>query len=252
VTEVTVDDALDYAEWWRERVVSENVAAKSANKDIGQLSRMLKDISIRRRLNIPDIFKGLRLRNEIEKSRMPFETEFIQDRLLAPGALAGLNEDARYILYMVMETGCRPSEVANLQENAIHLDAKIPYIRIQPDGRKLKTEDSEREIPLVGVALKAMKLRPKGFERYRDKSSSLSATLNKYLFQNGLRPSKDHSVYSLRHSFKDRLVGAEAPDSLIDSLMGHRTYKPKYGRGPSLELKLKFLESIALRPPERL
>jgi integrase len=252
VNEVTVDDALDYAEWWRERVVSENVAAKSANKDIGQLSRMLKDISIRRRLNIPDIFKGLRLRNEIEKSRMPFETEFIQDRLLAPGALDGLNEDARYILYMVMETGCRPSEVANLQENAIHLDAKIPYIRIQPDGRKLKTEDSEREIPLVGVALKAMKLRPKGFERYRDKSSSLSATLNKYLFQNGLRPSKDHSVYSLRHSFKDRLVGAEAPDSLIDSLMGHRTYKPKYGRGPSLELKLKFLESIALRPPERL
>jgi hypothetical protein len=34
--------------------------------------------------------------------------------------------------------------------------------------------------------------------------------------------------------------------------MGHKTYKPKYGKGPSLELKLKFLEKIALRPPEKL
>jgi hypothetical protein len=94
-----------------------------------------------------------------------------------------------------------------------------------------------------------MKLRPQGFPRYRDKSSSLSATVNKFLGVNGLRPTKDHSVYSLRHSFKDRLVAAEAPDSLIDSLMGHKTYKPKYGKGPSLELKLKYLQQIAFKPP---
>jgi hypothetical protein len=81
--------------------------------------------------------------------------------------------------------------------------------------------------------------------RYRDKSSSLSATVNKFLHVNGLGPTKDHSVYSLLHSFKDRLVAAEAPDSL----MGHKTYKPKYGKGPSLELKLKYLQQIAFRPP---
>ena len=69
---------------------------------------------------------------------------------------------------------------------------------------------------------------------------------------NGLRPTKDHSVYSLRHSFKDRLVAVEAPDSLIDSLMGHKTYKPKYGKGPSLELKLKYLQQIAFRAPASL
>lgn len=252
VNELTEDDAIDYTEWWRDRVVKDNVAAKTANKDIGQLSRMLKDVSIRRRLKIPDIFKGLRLRGEAERSRVPFETKFIQDKLLATGALDGLNEDARHVLYVVAETGMRPSEVVNLQEDAIRLDAKIPYVKIQPDGRKLKTEDSEREIPLVGVALAAMKLRPQGFPRYRDKSSGLSGTLNKFLRENGLRPTKEHSVYSLRHSFKDRLVAAEAPDSLIDSLMGHKTYKPKYGKGPSLELKLKFLEAIALRSPKRL
>jgi hypothetical protein len=66
---------------------------------------------------------------------------------------------------------------------------------------------------------------------------------------NGLRPTKGHSVYSLRHSFKNRLVAVEAPDSLIDSLMGHKTYKPKYGKGPSLELKLKYLQQIAFKAP---
>lgn len=252
VTELTTDDAIDYTEWWRERVLNDGMVAKSANKDIGQLSRMLKEMSVRRRLNLPDIFKGLRLKGESEKPRCPFETEFIQHRFLAKGGLLGLNEDARFVMYVITETGLRPSEVVNLTPQAIRLDAAVPHVKIMPEDRRLKTEDSEREIPLVGVALAALKLRPEGFPRYRDKSSGLSATLNKYLTENELRPTPDHTVYSLRHSFKDRLVAVEAPDSLIDSLMGHKTYKPKYGKGPSLELKLKFLERICLRVPQRL
>nr|WP_256557330.1 MULTISPECIES: tyrosine-type recombinase/integrase [Bradyrhizobium] len=163
-----------------------------------------------------------------------------------------MNEDARYVLYIMIETGLRPSEIVNLQERAIHLDCDIPHVEILPDGRMLKTEDSKREMPLVGVALEAMKLRPQGFARYRDKSSGMSGTINKYLRENALRPTADHTVYSLRHSFKDRLVAAEAPDSLIDSLMGHRSGKPKYGKGPALALKLKFLERISFACPERL
>jgi integrase len=250
VNQVTADDALDYCDWWRGRVIEDEVEAKTANKDIGQLSRMLKEMSIRRRLDLPDFFKGLRLKGETEHPRSPYETEFIQNRLLATDALAGLNEDARLVLYIIADTGMRISEVVNLQENAILLDAEIPYIKILPEGRRLKTEDSQREIPLVGAALAAMKVRPQGFPRYRDKASNLSATVNKYLQENGLRPTEDHSLYSLRHSFKDRLIAAEAPDSMIDSLMGHKSYKPKYGKGPPLQLKLKYLQRIAFKAPD--
>jgi integrase len=188
IGEITSDDGIDYYDWWRERVTDNTVDAKTANKDMGQLSRMLKEMSIRRRLNLPDIFKGLRLKGETERPRIPYDTEFIQKRLLASDALAGLNEDARLVLYVVADTGLRPSEVVNLQEDAIVLNAAIPHVRILPDGRRLKTEDSRREIPLVGTALAAMQKRPQGFPRYRDKSSNLSATLNKYLLENGLRP----------------------------------------------------------------
>ncbi|RED25781.1 phage integrase family protein [Rhodopseudomonas thermotolerans] len=252
VTELTQDDGLDYSEWWRERVITGETNAKSANKSISMLNRMLKEMSIRRRLNLPEIFKGLRLRGEVDNQRQPFETDFIQNKLLAEGALKGLNEEARHVIYLLADTGLRPSEAVNLQAHAIHLDAPIPYVEVLPDGRVMKTEDSRRQIPLVGTALAVMKLRPSGFPNYRDKSSSLSALVNKYLLAHGLRPSKLHSLYSLRHSFKDRLIAAEAPDSLIDSLMGHRTGKPKYGKGPPLELKLKFMESIAFKPPSRL
>ena len=139
VTDLTHADAIEYREWWRERVVDDDVAAKTANKDMGQLSRMLKDMSIRRRLNLPDIFKGLHLRGETEKSRLPYEPSFIQTRFLA-GALDGLNEDARFVLYVMIETGLRPSEIVNLREKTIVLDARVPHVRIVADGRRLKTE----------------------------------------------------------------------------------------------------------------
>jgi integrase len=251
VTEITDSDGMDYAEWWRERVINDEVTAKTANKDIGQLSGMLKAMSTRRRLALPEIFKGLQLKGEIEKSRMPFDPDFIQRRLLG-GALDTLNEDARLVMFVMMETGMRPPEIVNLQRGTIILGASVPHVRIIADGRRLKTDGSEREIPLVGVALEALKMRPKGFPKYRDKATALSATINKYMTENGLRPSSDHTLYSLRHSFKDRLISVEAPDSLIDSLMGHRTPQPRYGRGPSLELKLKFLERIAFVPPKLL
>jgi integrase len=250
VAELSHTHGLLYRQMWVDRVANEDIKAKTANKDIGHLSRMMKGISILRRLNIPDIFAGLRLKGEEDSSRVPFENEFIQDRLLAPGALDGLNEDARYVLYVIADSGLRPSEIVNLRKETIHLQAHIPYVEILPDGRRPKTKDAIRTIPLVGAALAAMRKRPNGFPRYRDKSSGLSATLNKFLLENGLRPTLEHTVYSMRHSFKDRLIDIKAEDSIIDVLMGHKTHKPKYGKGPSLARKLEILQQIAFAPPE--
>ncbi|MGY4487907.1 hypothetical protein ACVWWR_007098 [Bradyrhizobium sp. LM3.2] len=63
------------------------------------------------------------------------------------------------------------------------VDAEVPYIRIEAEGRVLKTEHSERDIPLVGYALEAMKRHPQGFPRYFDKGSSLSANADEALRQ---------------------------------------------------------------------
>jgi hypothetical protein len=81
VTELSEEDGLDYVEWYRERVKAKDVEAGTANKSMGMLSRMLKEISIRRRLKIPEIFKGLRLRAPESDIRRPFDPAFIQSRL---------------------------------------------------------------------------------------------------------------------------------------------------------------------------
>ncbi len=88
-----------------------------------------------------------------------------------------------------------------------------------------------------------------GFPRYHDKADSLSALVNKVLDGRGLRPEPGQSLYSLRHTFEDRLTAVNAPDKIIACLMGHKWSRPRYGVGPSLELKRDWLAKIAFEAP---
>ena len=155
-----------------------------------------------------------------------------------PGLFDGLNEQARTIIYALIETGCRPSEIANLQPEHIRLDADVPYIRISPtDNREIKTLSSIREIPLVGVSLEAMKHAPEGFPHYYDRNDLLSQTLMKAFRARDLFPTKRHRIYSFRHSFEKRMIEAEIYAELRKILMGHADERPKYGDGESLAFR---------------
>ncbi len=245
--QLTRDDALAFADWWEERVIIEGIGAGTANKNISHIGGMIRAVNKRLKLGLDDVFAGTRIDGGRDGQRAPFPVEFIRDVILSPGKLDDLNDEARDVVYAVMETGARPSEIVNLTAQRIVLDAEIPYIRIQAEGRLLKTEHSERDVPLVGLALEAMKRHPEGFPRYFDKGSSLSATLMKHFCKHELLPTAKHKIYSFRHSFKDRLKAVEAPEELIDEMMGHRTDKPKYGDGYGLGLKLKYLKAIAFK-----
>jgi integrase len=247
--ELTRDDALAFADWWEDRVIAGEVNAGTANKNISHIGGMIRAVTKRLQLRLDNVFAGTRIEGGRDGNRKPFELEFIRNVILAEGQLADLNDEARDVVYLVMETGARPSEIINLSRQRIVLDAPIPFIRIKAEDRLLKTEHSERDVPLVGVALDAMRRHPDGFPRYFDKGSNLSATLMKHFKTRKLLPSDKHSIYSFRHSFKDRLKAAEAPEELIDELMGHAIDKPKYGDGYGLKLKLKYLQAIALTSP---
>jgi integrase len=242
------DDALSYADWWEDRVLTEGIGAGTANKNISHIGGMIRAVNKRLKLGLDDVFAATRIEGGRDGQRAPFPVEFIRDVILAPGKLDELNDEARDVVYTVMETGARPSEIVNLTATQIVLDAPIPFIRIRAEGRVLKTEHSERDIPLVGMALAALQRHPDGFQRYFDKGSSLSATLMKHFVKHGLLPTDKHKIYSFRHSFKDRLKAVEAPEELIDEMMGHRTDKPQYGDGYGLGLKKKYLQLIALTP----
>ncbi|MDR3472652.1 MAG: integrase [Devosia sp.] len=252
VTALTRDDAIGYRRHWQARIAAEGLDIGTANKNIGRLSRMLTIVDRFHQLGTSPVFKELRLAGQVARQRAAFDAAYVQDHLLADGALATLNAEARHIFYLIADTGLRISEACNLMPATIRLDHKVPHVQIRADGRVLKTDHSARDMPLVGCALAVMRLHPEGFPRYRDKPDSLSAIVNKVLEGKKLLPTPEHSVYSLRHSFEDRLTAIEAPEKVVASLMGHKWIRPKYGAGPSLEQKRDWLAKIAFMPPAHL
>lgn len=249
VTAVTRSDANAFRRWWGDRIADEGLKASSANIQIGHVSVMLEKVALAHDLDLAPVFAKMRFADDSEQG-VPFPTAFLRDRMLAPGALDGLNDEARRVMFVMMETGMRPSEICGLEAKSIKLDAEIPHVELTPnEHRRLKTKKARRLMPLVGVALKAMQAQPKGFPKYAGKAPSMSAIINQYLRANKLMPSEDHTLYSLRHSFKDRLRAVEAPGELVDMLMGHSNGGPSYGAGYMLEQKAKWLQRIALPVP---
>lgn len=59
------------------------------------------------------------------------------------------DDDLRWIIAMLIDTGCRLSEVAALALEDIKLDAEVPHVVIKPHPwRRLKNKASERTVPL--------------------------------------------------------------------------------------------------------
>lgn len=247
--DITREDIVAFRDWWLVRIKTEKKNRDSANKNLIQLRAILEMVSddMKLGLDIEHLFKKIFLKNKYKKGRLPFTTEEIIN-LLNSDKLDNTHVEIKRLLYIMAETGARPSELLALRPEDIRLDTEIPHIIITDRGEdeSLKTSHSEREIPLTGYALKALQEMPDGFSHYRNKSDNLTTNANKFLRTNNLFPSEKHSVYSLRHSFQDRILSVDAPDRVQTALMGHKFNRPSYGNGPSLEQKMKWMRKICL------
>lgn len=254
--EITIDHAKKVYQYWLRRIAPKEGKAtasfSSGNRDLGNMRVLyeayFKHMGQPKRENP---FAGLSFSTKRKKKRPPFPTLWIKDTILAPAKLATLNDEARRILLIIIETGARPSEICNLDDKTIMLSHAVPHVIIEPredpdDPREIKTESSRRKVPLVGVALEAAKKQPAGFPRYKNREDDLSAALNKYFKENDLFPSPAHKIYSLRHSFEDRMKIGGLDAELRKIIMGHAIDRPDYGVGGSLEWRQENLMKIAL------
>ena len=245
LAQITRDDMLAFREFWLNRIEAEGVTPNSANKDLTHLGSVLRSVVEKKKLAVVLPLGGLSLKEGEKAQRLPFSDSWIRDRLLAPGALDGMNAQERCILQVVINTGMRPSEVAALRPAEIVLQAKVPHLSLQPLGRELKSAAARRVMPLLGIALEAMRQFPEGFPRYRENSASLSAAMNKYLRGNGLMETTRHTIYSLRHAFEDRMLAARIDERIRCDLMGHSLGRERYGLGASLEHTAELLAPIS-------
>jgi integrase len=229
MAEITPDDMLEFRGWWNDRIDREGLTANSANKDLIHLASILRAVNQSKGLNLNMPLSGYAIKDDEPRHRPGFSEEWIRNRILAPGALDGLNKDARCILLGMINTGYRPSEAECMEAHQIRLDTEIPHISIEPNGRTLKSAYARRVIPLLGVSLEAFRACPEGFPQYRD-TAGCSNAVNKFLSENGLRETPDHTLYSLRHSFQARMVKHGVDDRVRRDIFGHRLTEDRYGK----------------------
>ena len=249
--DITRDMAIVYRDWWMRRMLPKEqgglaVKPGTANRHIGNIRTLyeafFKHMGEEERVNP---FRNMFFKGVSRSSVKPFENDWVQGNILKPGVFDDLSLDLKVIIYVLIETGARLSEIVNLMPEDIHLDADVPYISIRPrQNRELKTPDSERDIPLVGCALVAMQASPGGFPRYHDKGELVSANLMKAFRKHNLLPSKDHVINSFRHAFEKRMQEADIDYGLRCLLMGHKNDRPMYGDGGSIEYRRDELLKI--------
>jgi len=245
IAEITRDNMLDFRDWWMDRMATQGLTPNSGNKDLGHLGDVLKTVNQMKRLNLALPLAGLSFKEGEQAQRVAFSRAWTKEHFTEE-ALASLNDEARGIILVMINTGARPSELAALRPEEIRLEHPVPHLAFAPLGRQLKTSNARRKIPLVGISLRAMREFPGGFPRYQDNSATLSSTANKYLRENGLCETEEHTLYGLRHGFEDRMLAAGIDERIRRDLMGHALKRERYGEGGGLEQVRALLEEIAL------
>ena len=187
-------------------------------------------------LDIRNAFSSIYMPEAISKKRVSIPVDTIRE---IQQACYQIDDDMRWLIALISDTGMRLAEAAGLHISDIHLDEEIPYVNVRPHPwRRLKTNSSQRHIPLVGASLwAAQRLKTNAsscfaFPRYTDgkrcNANSASNGLNKWM-QTHFRD--DIVIHGFRHAFRDRLRGAQCPSDMIDQLGGWSSEKIGEGYG---------------------
>jgi len=245
-------------------ICGDRVVTEYRTTDAGQvrdvlISKGLSVLSVRRSfttikaiINLAIAEHGLGMRNPFSSIFMPEADS--KKRVSIPvdtireiqEACYQIDDDRRWLIALISDTGMRLAEAAGLHIEDLHLDDEIPYVDIKPHPwRSLKTKGSQRQVPLVGASLwAAQRIKQTAsscfaFDRYTDtqqcRANSASNTLNKWM-QSHFR--EDIVIHGFRHALRDRLRAVQCPSEMIDQIGGWSSGKIGEGYGEGFKVDL--------------
>lgn len=238
----------------RDAFMSRKLTVASIKRNFNNINALTGLVSRELGHPAPATFRGLFLKEPGEQTQR-LSVPDTQLRLLQAECTKA-DDEARWLLALISDTGMRLSEAIGLTRDDIKLSEDIPHILIQPHPwRRLKTIGSKRKVPLIGAALWAAERilashdSTFAFPRFCNgqilKSNSVSARLNKWL---KLKIGNDYVIHSLRHSLRDRLRAVDCPSEAADALGGWsaKTVGQSYGVGHNLVSLNRWMRLIEL------
>jgi integrase len=246
IDQYTSADAAKYRDW----LVEKGLASSSVKRVFSSVKAIVNLAINELGVDSKNAFAGVYLASRGDaKKRKPLSNDSLKH---LQNACIEADDDLRWLVAMISDTGMRLAEAAGLHVDDIVLGG-VPYVYVKPHTwRSLTTASSERKIPLVGASLWAAQ-RVKAmsnsycFSRYVDgtkcNSNSASAALNKWL---KTATNQDVVIHGLRHKFRDRLRAVEAQLDMIDQLGGWslQSVGQGYGDGYSIEKLSEWMQKI--------
>jgi integrase len=237
---------------FRDHLIAKGLSSASVRRVFSTVKAVINLCISEHGLHLSNPFGGVFIpEDDLETKRRPIPIENI---IRVQVECQTYDDDQRWLIALISDSGMRLSEACGLLVNDIKLDAEIPYLDIKPHPwRRLKTKSSARQLPLVGSTLWAAQrvvtnaLGEFAFSRYCNdtavKANSASGSLNKWLSK---RVPEGCVVHSFRHSFRDRLREVQCPSDMIDALGGWSTagVGEKYGNGFQIEQRSRWMKAM--------
>ena len=238
----------------RDYLRGRGLSSESIKRNLSNLRAIMNFVSKELGLDPSVAFSGVYLGEDVGTvKRKPIAVNDIE---ALQSMCRQTNDEARWVIALLSDTGLRLSEALGLTKEDVHLTATTSYIDIRPwPWRRLETRSSKRQVPVVGHAHWALQQAceaaqgPLIFPKYCTpttcKANSASAALNKWL--SSRLQGTDHVVlHSFRHSLRDRLRAVECPPDIIDSIGGWSKsgVGESYGDGHRIEILHKWMSRI--------
>jgi integrase len=235
---------------FRDALLKRGLVSSSVKRIFSSVKSIVNMAIKEQGLNISNPFAGIYMPDlDDVKKRKPISIDNIKK---IQAACRKEDDDIRWAISLISDTGMRLSEAIGLRREDIVIDGEVPFVVIKGNSkRRLKTKQSERIVPLVGSSLWAAKrlLKYGGddflFERYNKGGStnanSASGALNKWIkFITGDRV----VIHSFRHSMRDRLRAVECPSDVIDQIGGWSkgSIGQNYGDGYAVSILWKWMD----------
>jgi len=227
----------------RDRLIASGIARSTVRRALNAICAIynhgLREFDLQ---SVGNPFAELPIAQEGEDSeeRKPFTTDELK---VIAAVCETRDDDIRHLVAIQLDTGARLAEIVGLRIEDVFPQHDVPHLSIRPHerlGRTLKNANSERMVPLVGMALWGVTRALEGsggqskgwlFPRYAEdnniKATHASNTINKWL---RATTKADKTSHSFRHSMRDRLRHVGTPEEIQDAIGGWSS-QASVGRG---------------------